>query len=195
MTRLTLIGITSLLIIVSALFALNISAYAGPLYRETFDNPRYQEIFNDKGHKLIGGLTSVCGLKLTGDPSPTSGFFASGTLFTLDGGYPSLIWNYYDPSTEKYSITGFADNEGLKYPRGVAANTTGDIYIADTGNHRIIRLKGYFGSQGLRADKVRNFGRLGRGDGEFVSPFDVDICKSNNHLFVSEKCLLPKNPL
>lgn len=186
MTRLTLIGITSLLIIVSALFALNISAYAGPLYRETFDNPRYQEIFNDKGHKLIGGLTSVCGLKLTGDPSPTSGFFASGTLFTLDGGYPSLIWNYYDPSTEKYSITGFADNEGLKYPRGVAANTTGDIYIADTGNHRIIRLKGYFGSQGLRADKVRNFGRLGRGDGEFVSPFDVDICKSNNHLFVSD---------
>lgn len=186
MTRLTLIGITSLLIIVSALFVLNISAYAGPLYRETFDNPRYQEIFNDKGHKLIGGLTSVCGLKLTGDPSPTSGFFASGTLFTLDGGYPSLIWNYYDPSTEKYSITGFADNEGLKYPRGVAANTTGNIYIADTGNHRIIRLKGYFGSQGLRADKVRNFGRLGRGDGEFVSPFDVDICKSNNHLFVSD---------
>ena len=32
------------------------------------------------------------------------------------------------------------DNQLLKNPHGICANSRGDVYVADTGNHRIVLL-------------------------------------------------------
>ena len=52
-------------------------------------------------------------------------------------------------------------------PKGVAFDSTGKVYVADEGNHRIQ----VFTAEGRY---LRQFGRLGNGDGELYSP--VGIC-------------------
>ncbi len=56
----------------------------------------------------------------------------------------------------------------LNAPADIAVDAAGNVYIADTGNHRI---------QVLTADGVflRTFGRLGRGDGEFYNPQGIAV--------------------
>jgi len=57
---------------------------------------------------------------------------------------------------------GSADGE-FSWPRGLAVSTSGEIYVADTANHRI---------QSINAFGVltKMFGKLGTGDGEFNQP-------------------------
>jgi tripartite motif-containing protein 71 len=58
--------------------------------------------------------------------------------------------------------------EELKYPKGIALDGHGAVYVPDAGNHRVQR----FDARGVC---VGPLGRLGQGPGEFDSPCDVDI--------------------
>jgi len=53
-------------------------------------------------------------------------------------------------------------------PRGVAVDASGNIYVADTGNRRIVKLN----SQGKVA---KTWGQEGEGDGQFLEPFDLGV--------------------
>jgi sugar lactone lactonase YvrE/4-amino-4-deoxy-L-arabinose transferase-like glycosyltransferase len=53
-------------------------------------------------------------------------------------------------------------------PRGVAVDASGNIYVADTGNRRIVKLD----SQG---EVVKMWGEEGEGDGQFLEPFDLGV--------------------
>ena len=53
-------------------------------------------------------------------------------------------------------------------PRGVAAGEGGRIYVADTGNQRVVILS-------PEGKVLGTFGRAGEGQGEFVEPFDLDV--------------------
>ena len=66
-------------------------------------------------------------------PRKTRGFqrmAANGILFTVVG----------DGGGGFFGDGGPADNAGIAFPRGIAVDSSGNLFIADTGNHRIRRV-------------------------------------------------------
>ncbi len=63
-------------------------------------------------------------------------------------------------------------------PVGIACGPDGYLYIADTHYHRVAVFT-------LDGKYVRQFGRMGRGDGEFIYPTDV-VFSQDGRVFVSE---------
>ncbi len=73
-----------------------------------------------------------------------------------------------------------ADENYMFYlPSDIAADMNGNIYILDSGNHRIQK----FDPEGIF---VRTFGVEGQGPGEFRYPSSLDIDKSGN-LYISDQ--------
>ena len=73
---------------------------------------------------------------------------------------------------------GDAAPVGVFYrPEAIAADADGNIYVADTGSHRV---------QVFRADGtfVRAFGRLGNGNGEFYRPLGIAV--SGDRVYVAD---------
>ena len=75
---------------------------------------------------------------------------------------------------------GSVDNENTMFYqiRGIAVNSQNNIYVLDSGNHRI-----------QKYDKDGNYlqtiGRKGEGPGEFMSPYDIVLDEKGN-IYVSE---------
>ncbi len=85
--------------------------------------------------------------------------------FTYFGGYGSEPWQ-------------------LKKPQGIAVNDhTGDIYIADSGNHRIAHWR--ISKAGI-IGFINTYGSQGDGDGEFSNPSDVAV-DSSGQLYVADQ--------
>jgi sugar lactone lactonase YvrE len=61
----------------------------------------------------------------------------------------------------------------FKYPEGVAVDTSGNVYVADEGNHRIQK----FTSDGTFLTK---WGSNGSGNGQFSGPYGVAVDASGN---------------
>ena len=61
----------------------------------------------------------------------------------------------------------------LEYPRGIALDAAGNVYVADTGNHRIQKWTG-------SGAYITSWGSEGSGDGEFSLPWDVDVAPNGN---------------
>jgi DNA-binding beta-propeller fold protein YncE len=53
-------------------------------------------------------------------------------------------------------------------PRGLAVDESGNVYVADSGNHRIVKLS-------TEGDVLLAWGSEGEGAGQFVEPFDVVV--------------------
>ncbi len=72
-----------------------------------------------------------------------------------------------------------ADTLQFRNPRGITGDALGNIYIVDSGNHRIqvLDAQGRFRFQ---------FGRLGSGDLEFRTPVDIAYNPRTNHLIISD---------
>lgn len=64
-------------------------------------------------------------------------------------------------------------------PRAIARDTNGNFYVADTGNHRILKLDS-------TGDFVTQWGIQGTGDGQFQSPNGVAISPLNGDVWVSD---------
>jgi tripartite motif-containing protein 71 len=72
-----------------------------------------------------------------------------------------------------HTISGNILGFDLKRPSGLAANSQGDIYIADGGNNRIIRLDKHL-------QPVRDLGGFGEGYGRFQEPGDLVMDRDLN---------------
>lgn len=66
----------------------------------------------------------------------------------------------------------------FSYPRGIAVDSNGNVYVLDTGNHRIQK----FTSKGIFLDE---WGSKGFGDGEFSTPNGIAI-DSNDDVYVTD---------
>ncbi len=89
----------------------------------------------------------------------------------------------YNTSMTALGFYGLNEKGGraLKNPRGVAANEIGDVYVADTGNHRIVRFKNLARSLTF----VKGIGGLGAAPGFFNAPEGVAL-DSRGHVYVSD---------
>jgi sugar lactone lactonase YvrE len=77
----------------------------------------------------------------------------------------------------KWGTPGSADGQ-FNRPRGLAADSSGNLYVADTENHRIQK----FSSTGAFISK---WGTQGTGNGQFNKPYDVAVDNSGN-IFVAD---------
>jgi DNA-binding beta-propeller fold protein YncE len=104
--------------------------------------------------------------------------------FSVALGFSANILVMDRPGKGKYRVSSFAPDgtylktvlqcdqgsgpNQLKYPKGIAIDAQGNIYIPDAGNHRIQR----FDAQGTSLGPIGSFGE---GPGQFNFPCDIDI--------------------
>jgi len=77
----------------------------------------------------------------------------------------------------KWGQTGSGNGE-FQFPNGIAVDTKGYVYIADTGNHRIQK----FSSDGTFVTK---WGEKGTGAGEFDSPTSIAV-NNSGYVYVAD---------
>ena len=66
----------------------------------------------------------------------------------------------------------------FEFPTGISTDSNGNIYVADSGNHRVVKLR-------QDGEVLLTFGQKGSNLGEFQYPHDIAI-DSNNTIFVSD---------
>ncbi len=62
------------------------------------------------------------------------------TVYGVNAGRHQIIYNKSLLALEIYGKRGDGDGE-FKSPKGICANVAGDVFVADTGNHRIVHLQ------------------------------------------------------
>ncbi len=67
------------------------------------------------------------------------------TVYGLNAGEHCIIYNMSPTSIGSYGRKGKGEGEFLD-PWGIAANPAGNVYVADTGNDRVVRLRDRGGS-------------------------------------------------
>ncbi len=98
-------------------------------------------------------------------------------LEEYDGTIYALTWNkFYKISTRDESNIETIDVPGISGPQGLTVDLDGNVFIADTGNNRIVKL---LQSTGYTPDTVistdGSFGTPGTGNGQFDQPRDVSV--------------------
>jgi sugar lactone lactonase YvrE len=78
-------------------------------------------------------------------------------------GFPHLLAEYFTPAPPE--PPGHAR---LREPHGIAVAANGDVYVADTNNHRIVKL-------GRRLELLATWGTFGRGEGQLQLPRAVAV--------------------
>ena len=105
-------------------------------------------------------------------------------IYIADSGYARIQKFDANGTFENaWGAYGSADNLAVPQfdnPQGMAIDTAGNIYVADTGNNRIQR----FDQVGTLATRVL-WGVFGAGDGQFNQPRNVAV-DASNRVYVSE---------
>jgi len=96
-------------------------------------------------------------------------------LVSLDSGTLTVIEGY--TFVTKWGGPGGGDGQ-LSHPNGIAADGSGYIYVADSGNIRVQK----FDANG---NFVAKWGSLGQGDGQFNAPFGVAV-DNCGHVYVTD---------
>ncbi|HDT14694.1 MAG TPA: hypothetical protein ENN55_00615, partial [Firmicutes bacterium] len=103
------------------------------------------------------------------------------TVYGVNSGRSEVIYNSSMKSLAIFGREGNGDGE-LYLPKGIACNEFGDIYVADTGNHRVAR----FYNDGSSVRFITNIGQgFGEGKGQFKSPSYTAV-DSAGRLYVSD---------
>jgi len=102
------------------------------------------------------------------------------TVYGVNSGQNNIIYNKSMWALGVYGRNE-DDNQLLNRPHGISANKAGDVYVADTGNHRVVRL--FNPTDELQF--ITAIGGKGSEKGQFLSPHQVALDNSGN-LFVSD---------
>lgn len=98
-------------------------------------------------------------------------------ITTLMSGHGVLKAEVPAPDT-MLAVSTFGGESTLYSPRTVRLDTKGNVYIMDTGNHRIV----VFDANG---EVTRQIGVIGSGPGEFYGPTDLAL-DSDGRIYVSD---------
>ena len=134
----------------------------------------------------VDATAGIAAVKLLSKDDPSTGSDDDElTVFGLNSGRCEILYNTSLYNAEIYGECGGGRGQ-FRAPLGIAADVHGNVFVADTGNDRIVRL--------LYKDDalvhVRSFGSLGSGPRQFRSPSQIAIGHSgklyvadtNNHL-------------
>lgn len=91
------------------------------------------------------------------------------TVYGVNSGQNNVIFNSSMQSIDIYE--GKGPKQKLKKPHGIACNSDGDVYIADTGHNRIVKLF----NPGSYLTFVDAYGKKGSKPSEFIDPRGVAL--------------------
>jgi len=103
------------------------------------------------------------------------------TVYGVNSGQNNIIYNRSMTSLGVYGLEELGIQR-LNRPHGIAANSRGDVYIADTGNHRIVRLF----NPGRALKYASAIGDRGSSPGKFYSPYGVAL-DSQGRIYVTDR--------
>jgi DNA-binding beta-propeller fold protein YncE len=119
----------------------------------------------------------IAGAKMVEEDNPnTSNDDHILTMFAVNSGTGQILYNVRLTKLKAYGKQGTGPGE-FNNPCGIAVNTFGDVYVADCGNNRIVRLK-YKDSELQFVSTI---------DDSFNCPTDVTLDASNNLYVVDTK--------
>lgn len=102
------------------------------------------------------------------------------TVYGVNSGENNIIFNKTMKSIGIYGLTEPGEQR-LKQPQGIAANGKGEVYVADTGNHRIVKLL----NPGHELIFQAALGEQGTGVAQFDEPTGVAL-DSKDILFITD---------
>ncbi len=102
------------------------------------------------------------------------------TAYGINSGEANIIYNQSMSELAMFGGPGKGDGQFDK-PTGIACNEYGDVYVADTGNDRVVRLF----NNGKKLKFIRNIGGSGNDIGLFRGPTYVAL-DSAGRLYVSD---------
>jgi len=103
------------------------------------------------------------------------------TVYGVNAGQNNIIYNKSMKSIGVYGLDEQGDHR-LNAPHGIAANELGDVYICDSGNHRVVKLRNT--DNELIFQKV--VGAPGQAAGMFRTPRGVAL-DSENNVYVTDR--------
>lgn len=92
------------------------------------------------------------------------------TVYGVNSGQDCIIYNTSMKSIGIYGLDETGERR-LHRPRGIAANDLGEVYVADTGHHRVVK----FFNPGHELKFDKSVGQLGTGPAYFTEPHDVAV--------------------
>jgi hypothetical protein len=102
------------------------------------------------------------------------------TVYGVNSGQNNVIYNRSMWALDVYGKDETGEQR-LNQPHGICANSKGDVYIADSGNHRIVRLF----NAGNKLKFKTAFGNRGSNMGAFQYPRQVALDNTGN-LYVTD---------
>lgn len=102
------------------------------------------------------------------------------TGYGVNSGANMIVYNTSIKSLGFYGLKK-KGQEALNHPLGIAANALGDVYVADTGNDRIMRL---FNPK-KKLQFVQGIGGKGALPGQFNQPHDVAL-DADNFVYITD---------
>ncbi|TXK70082.1 S-layer homology domain-containing protein [Paenibacillus sp. N3.4] len=149
----------------------------------------------DYGNNRVQKLDATTGVwsewkKAGGGSSSALGEFDGPTDVAVDEDGNMYVTDFYNHRLQKLNVAtgvwsewkkaGSGAGSGLgefSYPSGVAIDHDGNIYVADSGNHRIQKLAA---ATGVWSEWKKAGGGRGSGLGEFNNPTGVEVDRSGN---------------
>jgi len=127
----------------------------------------HQEIQNNPptaGMQVFEALAGIDYLYL----DSVGGEYATG--YFVDFGFDRVLYNKDANTVDAFGEFGSGEGQ-FRYAYGVAGTANGFVYVADTYNHRVVKLF----NDGSNLTYVSSFGSQGSGIGQFKYPYDVAI--------------------
>lgn len=123
----------------------------------------------------------VCAVKLRSTDDPRSAKDDDElSLFAVSARLHEILYNQELFKLKLFGGFGMGKGEFWS-PHGVAATVTGKVYVADTGNDRIVILK----TDGKKLSYVSTFGEFGLAPGKFDDPVGIAV-DSHSRVYVAD---------
>jgi len=97
------------------------------------------------------------------------------TVYGVNSGQNNIIYNTSMTTLGVYGLSEKGEQK-LNKPYGITANERGDVYLADTGNNRIVRMV----NDGKHLRFIRAIGRAGTGEKNLNQPRGVSLDSQGN---------------